>query len=156
MKLIKAFILLWVFPLATFADSFININGGQVGLLDEHSQSRIGIEYRYKHDISGKLTPVVGLVLNENNSKYIYAALMYDFHLADKWILAPSFGVSLFDNTHDIDLGHTIEFRSGLELGYILDNSYRVGIAAYHLSNGSISSRNPGTESLVLSLSIPL
>lgn len=156
MKQILLALFLWIIPIGTFAESFININAGQVGVFDETSQSRLGIEFRFKHDISGNFTPAVGLVINENNSKYIYTTLMYDFRLSTKWILAPSFGVVLFDNDHDIDLGNTIEFRSGLELAYELDNSYRVGFAAYHLSNGGVSSSNPGTESVVVSLSIPL
>jgi len=32
----------------------------------------------------------------------------------------------------------------------------RAGVAIFHLSNGGISSQNPGTESLVFSICIPV
>jgi hypothetical protein len=41
-----------------------------------------------------------------------------------------------------------VEFRSGLEVSYRLDDRSRLGLSFYHLSNGVIYDVNPGGESL--------
>ncbi|MBT5810587.1 MAG: acyloxyacyl hydrolase, partial [Rhodospirillaceae bacterium] len=54
------------------------------------------------------------------------------------------------------DLGNTVEFRSGVELAYRLDDRARLGVAFHHISNASLSDNNPGTETLTLTFSLPL
>jgi hypothetical protein len=53
------------------------------------------------------------------------------------------------------DLGYPLEFRSGIELGWRFHEG-RVGVELYHLSNASLARHNPGEESLVLTLALPL
>ena len=55
-----------------------------------------------------------------------------------------------------IDLGGPIEFRSGIELAYHLENGMRVGLGWDHRSNLEIYARNPGVEMVHLRISIPL
>jgi len=55
-----------------------------------------------------------------------------------------------------LELGHPIEFKSTLELAYEFENRWRLGLAIYHLSNSRLSSTNPGTETLVATLSVPI
>jgi len=69
--------------------------------------------------------------------------------------LIPGFGAGVFDDSADIELGNTLEFRSGIELAYQFRNKVRMGVALFHLSNGGIGGDNPGTEALVFSVSIP-
>lgn len=70
--------------------------------------------------------------------------------------MIPSFGVGVFDDSEEIQLGNELEFRSGIEIAYQFRNKMRAGVAIFHLSNGGISSQNPGTESLVFSVCIPI
>jgi len=76
--------------------------------------------------------------------------------MSRQWLLIPSFGLGIFKDGNDINLGNDLEFRSGLEIAYQFQNNYRAGIAIFHLSNGGISSQNPGTEALVFSVCIPV
>ena len=64
--------------------------------------------------------------------------------------------MGLFDDSEEIQLGNELEFRSGIEIAYQFRNKIRAGIAIFHLSNGGISSENPGTEALVISVCIPI
>ena len=52
-----------------------------------------------------------------------------------------------FWNKHDTakELGHVIEFRSGLDIAYRKKNGGRIGAEVHHLSNASLDENNPGT-----------
>ncbi len=138
----------------------INITTGYVGILDDESKTqRYGLEYRFK-SFSGpygfRLIPAIGAAVSNNGAYFIYSDLRHDFYLTPRLILIPSFGVGVFKDSSKIDLGNDIEFRSGLEIAYQFKNKIRAGIAIFHLSNGGLSSQNPGTEALVFSVCIPL
>jgi len=138
----------------------INLSIGQVGILDSiNGSQRYGIEYRFKSIFSPydfDIIPAVGAAMADNNAHFIYLDLKHDFYLSEQWILIPGFGLGLFKDSKEINLGSDLEFRSGLELSYQFHNRYRAGIALFHLSNGGISSLNPGTEVMVFSFSIPI
>lgn len=139
----------------------INITAGQIGILDEgvDGPQRYGLEYRFKSFAGPKgfrLIPAVGFAGSNNGAKFIYSDLRHDFYLNNRWILIPSFGLGIFDDSEEIKLGNELEFRSGLEIAYQFNNKMRAGIAIFHLSNGGISSHNPGTEALVFSVCIPV
>lgn len=114
-----------------------------------------GAEYRFPEMRPVSLRPALGVMSADDGSLYVYTELKYDLLFGDRLVLTPSFGGGWFNN-EGIDLGHDIEFRSGIELSCRLRNEHRVGVALHHLSNGGIAAKNPGTESLVLTLSIPL
>lgn len=140
----------------------LNLTAGKIGVLDDAPKkaNRYGIEYRAKPFSITKwdidIIPAYGYTWSVNGSKYIYSDLKHDFHFKRNWVFTLSLGTGLFDNNDSIDLGHAIEFRSGFELAYKFNQGYRLGLAAYHLSNSRISSKNPGTESIVVSFLIPL
>lgn len=140
--------------------AMINITAGQVGILDdEKNTQRYGLEYRFR-SFSGpfgfRLIPAVGGAVSNDNASFLYTDLRHDFYLTRRWILIPSFGLGVFKDSSDINLGNDLEFRSGLEFAYQFSNKVRAGVAIFHLSNGGISSQNPGTESLVFSICIPV
>jgi lipid A 3-O-deacylase len=117
------------------------------------------MEYRFK-SFSGpwgfRLIPAVGAAISNNGAGFVYTDLRHDFYLSRRWILIPSFGVGIFNDSSEIELGNNVEFRSGVELAYQFRSKLRVGIAISHLSNGGISSENIGTGSLVVSVCIPM
>lgn len=138
----------------------INITAGQVGILDDlDGPQRYGLEYRFT-SFSGpwgfRLIPAIGVAAANNGARFLYTDLRHDFYLNDNWLLIPSFGAGVFKNSDEINLGNNLEFRSGLEIAYQFQNKMRAGIAIFLLSNGGISSRNPGTETLVFSVCIPV
>ena len=115
-----------------------------------------GVEYRWTPLDRWKLIPGVGFTLAEGGVAYGYAALRYDFHLGSSWLLTPVFGAGLFSNGGDLDLGHSVQFKSGIELTARLADRYRVGLLLYHLSNAGLSDDNPGVEVLEVVFGIPL
>ena len=135
----------------------INLTFGKVGVLDDEFETdRYGIEYRFRPFEKWDLIPAIGYAFSVDDDSFFYADLRYDYWLSNRWVLIPSLGAGVFTNGEKIDLGNDFEFRSGLELAYRFNTNYRMGVALFHLSNAGLSDNNPGTESLVFSLSIPL
>ncbi len=88
----------------------------------------------------------------------VYAAggVLINLHLGRGWFLTPSFGPGYYDGGGHFDLGLELEFRTGIELAKQFRNRHRLAIGLAHLSNGSLSDRNPGTETFHICWSIPL
>ncbi|MFU8896920.1 MAG: acyloxyacyl hydrolase [Gammaproteobacteria bacterium] len=135
----------------------LNLTAGQVGVFDNIDDPyRVGLEYRFRPLGRWQLIPAIGAAVAQNDASFVYVDLRHDFWLGARWALIPSFGVGLFNDGDGLELGQTVEFRSGIELAYRFHEQWRVGLALFHLSNGGLSDTNPGTEAVVLSLSIPL
>ena len=62
----------------------------------------------------------------------------------------------LYSRGTGVDLGGPIEFRSGIEVAYHMENGMRLGLGWDHRSNLEIYARNPGVEMVHVRLSIPL
>lgn len=161
-QLLVPTVLLFTAPTAGGADpeapaNLLHLSAGRIGIdrsLDE--PQHYGAEFRFQSRAWRTLVPAIGVGFARNGAKFVYLELKKDFLLGRRWYLTPSFGFGAFEASRVLDLGQTLEFRSGLEAGYRLPNHYRVGIAIYHLSNGGLADENPGTEILAVSLSVPL
>lgn len=135
----------------------VNFTAGQVGFDRKlNNPWHYGLEYRFPPLTRYRLVPSIGVVVVADGANFIYAELRRDFRFADHWLLTPSFGVGRFNNRPLFNLGHLLEFRSGLEISRQFNQGYRLGVAVFHLSNGGLSDENPGTEAVVLSFSVPL
>lgn len=113
----------------------------------------LGIELRFGRFELFELEnfrPIAGVAGTPDRNVWVYAGLCYDFELNERWVLVPSFAVSLYEEARGFDLGGVIEFRSGLEIDYRLPDGSRLGLIFYHLSNSRIYRLNPGSESLAL------
>lgn len=122
-----------------------------------NAEALFGLEYRAEVWDYG-IRPTVGFSVSQNGGFYGYGGIFWDIVLSDPWILSPNFMVGGYadgDNDSE-DLGSAIEFRSGIELDYKMQNEHRVGIAFNHTSNASIGNRNPGSESLLVTYSVPV
>lgn len=62
----------------------------------------------------------------------------------------------LYEPGQGTDLGGPIEFRSGIEVKYTLDNGWGIGLGWDHRSNLDIYKQNPGLETTFLRVSVPL
>ncbi|MBT5194166.1 MAG: acyloxyacyl hydrolase, partial [Rhodospirillaceae bacterium] len=88
---------------------------------------------------------------------FVGAGVLIDIFLGRRFVLTPSFAPHAYwGGNDDLDLGHTVEFRSQLELAYRFDNRSRLGLAISHYSNASLGDKNPGTETATLYYSLPL
>lgn len=142
----------------SFGDThFLAVNGGFLGIFNRFPETlRYGAEYRWRELGKPKLRPTIGMVNAENDASYYFLGLRRDFPLSKHVVLSGSFDAGYFEERDEIELGLQMEFRSGAEISYRFNKDYRIGVALYHLSNGGFSDRNPGTESIVLSLISPI
>lgn len=142
---------------ATAADDFgrgFALSFGYYDFDDPLEAVELGVDYRFE-PIRWGLVPHVGLHATEDETVFGYVGLRRNFELSARWLLTPSFEVSLHDSGDGKDLGHVIEFRSGMVLGRRLVNGGRVGVGFYHLSNSSLSATNPGANSVLLRYVFP-
>ena len=138
--------------------SYLRIGVGYYDIFenDGDDQTATGhLEY-----ISGEeyfnLTPFMGAMGTGQNAGYIYAGLRYDWRILENWIISPSFAPGLYSDGDGKDLGHTIQFRTAIEVSYEFEDKSRLGTSLYHLSNGSLGNANPGAEAVSLHYSYPL
>ena len=79
---------------------------------------------------------------------YLAGGILTNLHVTDKLSLTPSFGIGIYSSNEGIQLGSTLEFRSGVELSYGFHNDKRLGFHFGHVSNGGLGQKNPGSEIL--------
>lgn len=101
------------------------------------------------------IRPMVGLAVTHEGSVYGYGGFALEIELGS-FVLRPSLAAGLYGEGDGKDLGHVIEFRSGVEIAYRFANQSRLGLEFYHRSNADIGDKNPGEESLMLTYAMPL
>ncbi|MFO1243201.1 MAG: acyloxyacyl hydrolase [Rickettsiales bacterium] len=138
----------------TWAKGHIVPYVGAFDALDDDKAFVGGIEYRAS-DLGYGIRPVVGGFANEDSDAYGYAGIVWDLHVADEWVVTPSFAVGAYHHGAGKDLGGALEFKSGIEVSYVLPDDYRIGVQLNHLSNASIYDKNPGEENLIATFQIP-
>ena len=135
---------------------FLTFGAGYYDLFDDQSAAEARFEYRFSE--KNKLlwfTPFVGLTATSDAATYGYAGIALDVFFGSRWVATPTFAAGIYGDGDGKDLGHAIEFRSGLELAYRFDDYSRLGLSFTHISNAGLGERNPGVESLVLFYSVP-
>ena len=136
--------------------AFISLGAGSTGVIADRTQgAAFNIEYRSDYEL-WKIRPFVGGFATSDASLYGYFGFLMDIYFGNRWVLTPNTAVGLYAEGDGQDLGHVIEFRSGIELAYRFDDRSRLGVAVHHLSNASIGDDNPGTETALIYYSIPL
>jgi hypothetical protein len=141
---------------ATFAEesSALAVSVGAFDVGKDETAAEIGLEYRFAPMQSAyNIIPVVGVSGTSDGSTWAYGGIRYDIDLGENWVLTPNFAASVYRQGGGKDLGHALEFRSGLEIAYKLNENSHLGLALYHMSNASIGDKNPGQESVILSYS---
>jgi hypothetical protein len=134
---------------------YLNIGIGATQVVDTDQNILLDIEYRYL-DIYYGLRPIIGFHMDSESALYGYAGFNWDIQLADAWWFTPTASVGAYSQGDGQDLGHAIEFRTGIELAYERENKSRIGLQLTHLSNAGIGNKNPGTEILQLNYAWPL
>lgn len=134
-----------------------------VGKSRETGQAGVEARFRTFHLGFGAfelpVEPAVGVFVNGDEAAYVGSTLRVP--LAEiwpdgwprGWRVVPYTGVGLYDDGESKDLGGPVEFRSGVEVSWRAGERWWIGVDFYHLSNAVIYDRNPGAESLVLTVS---
>lgn len=133
-------------------DPELTAGWGVVGVLDEQRVDGFSLEYRHR-TVGWNLAPMVGYSRAAGEgASYAFGGLHYPIDLGSRWRLSPSLAAGYFDSKGGLALGGELEFRSGLELNYLLSEEWRVGLSFTHLSNAGLFDFNPGTEAVICSL----
>lgn len=155
----KILLALCLLPLATpaFAQDYLTGYLGWYDLVDgENEATQFGAEYRF-HPFDYGIRPTIGANITTDGSVYGYGGFNWDIELvANQFYVIPNFMAGLYAEGDGKDLGHAIEFRSGIEFAYQMQNAHRVGLAFNHVSNAGIGNKNPGAETLMLTYSLPM
>lgn len=161
----KKFNVKWLF--AALAGLFISAPAqaneyltGSVGYFDvlngDEDAAAFGLEYRF-NTWDYHIRPIVGVMGTTDSSLYGYAGINMEVPiLTNQLYLIPNFAVGAYSEGDGKDLGGAIEFRSGIEIAYQMENAHRVGVAFNHLSNAGIYDKNPGVETLIINYSVPV
>ena len=121
---------------------------------DEDDATQYGIEYRgASYDNFFGITPTIGIEANDDDAFWIYAGGRYEIPLSSHWSLTPHLAVSYYDEGDSLDLGGSIQFRSGIDLSVRLNDSTSAFLGVTHLSNAGLESHNPGVNSVHLGVS---
>ena len=94
----------------------------------------------------GTLSPVTGFMVTENNAAYAYTGVQANYALG-KLNVIPSFAPGLYNQGDGKDLGHTVEFKSEIQLSLDLFSNSELGFSYNHISNASLGEKNPGANS---------
>jgi len=135
--------------------SYLVVGGGMSGVFDDE-KSIIGmVEFQPKFHV-GPLGTWIGVQASDQEY-YLGAGLLYDWYVTEHIFITPSFGIGAYGEHHGIDLGSTLEFRSGIECGYDMKDSGRISVGFWHLSNAGLGvDENPGTEVVALRYAFPI
>lgn len=142
---------------AALADDppFLAVGAGYFDVGNNQEAAEFRVEYRGRK-LLWAIKPVVGIMATSDAAVYGYGGLAMDVYLGRRWVVTPSLAAGAYRKGNGKDLGHTVEFRSAIEVAYRFDNRSRLGLILYHLSNASIGDKNPGTEVLGVSYAIPI
>jgi lipid A 3-O-deacylase len=131
---------------------------GSVGIFNvmrPKKQVQGQIEYKWS-PLTYTLRPFVGLMGTQKGSVYAYGGFGLDLFVNHRIVVTPSFAPGLYVRGNGKNLGYPLEFRSALEVAVVFKTGARFGGQFYHISNASLGHKNPGEESIVLFLAIPL
>ncbi len=111
-------------------------------------------EYRfdpYREWDKGQISWGVAVVGHAAGDVWAGAGLVAQRQLGGRWFAEASLMPGLyFENGPTTALGHTIEFRSVLAVGYEITETSSISLAIDHRSNGGLSEFNPGSNGLSL------
>ncbi len=139
------------------ADHRLSAGLGIVGL-KSHDQVDVVADLEYRGMPWKKLWniyPTAGVFVTDAEAAHIRAGFGRDFELGELWRLTITTAAGAYEQGDGKDLGHTIEFRSAIELARAVGRA-EVGLSISHLSNASISDFNPGVEVALVTVTFPV
>ncbi len=160
LKIILSLFLLFLFITPIYSEEKESFNEHEInfytGMFDfsDHGQraALFGLEHKNENLIResflGTLSPVTGFMLTENNAAYAYTGIQAQYNIG-KLNIIPSFTPGLYGKGDGKDLGHTVEFKSEIQLSLDLFSQSEIGFSYNHISNASLGEKNPGANSYI-------
>jgi lipid A 3-O-deacylase len=121
-----------------------------------YSGGLLQIEYLFANYYLTLLRPEVMLLSPNLKSAFFGVGIRAEIRVGRHFLLMPSFIPGLYTKGEGKDLGFPLEFRSCMEIAYEFTCKFRLGVQVYHISNASLSTKNPGLNSFAATLAIPL
>tara|TARA_B100000029_G_scaffold130802_1_gene124416 strand:- start:776 stop:1288 length:513 start_codon:yes stop_codon:yes gene_type:complete len=120
---------------------------------DKQKAGLVGLQHQnedlFRNSFLGKLSPITGGFLTENNAAYLYTGVQAEYELGILKI-TPSFAPGYYHDGDGKDLGSPIEFKSEIQMTLDLSNTMQFGMSYNHISNASLGDKNPGANSYML------
>jgi len=158
MKLIRLFLLaILLCPNLTYAEtssgSKWNFYTGMFDFSDDGKKSNLfGIQHinedLYRETSFGTLQPVTGAFITADDATYVYTGFQIP-KKSGSITFTPSFTPGLYSKGDGKDLGHTIEFKSEIQLMFEISPDSEIGMSYNHISNASLGDKNPGANSYI-------
>ena len=134
-----------------FNEHEINFYTGMFDFSDDGQRAGLfGMQHQNENltrdSFLGTLSPITGFMITENNAGYVYTGVQAQYSIG-KLNITPSFSPGLYGEGDGKDLGHVLEFKSELQLSLDLFSNSELGFSYNHISNASLSDKNPGANS---------
>jgi len=133
----------------------LSVGGGYFGFGSDYCHGVFQAEYKWGKLYWDHLRPIATIVLTERGAFYAACGFGFELPLTERLIFTPSFSPGLYYKGNGKNLGHPVEFRSGLELAYQLKNKSLIGTQLYHISNAHLAHKNPGANALIFFIAFP-
>ena len=129
----------------------INLFTGMFDFSDTKQAAGIfGIQHQndelFRESFLGKLSPISGGFITQNNAYYIYSGAQAEYDLGFLKI-TPSFAPGYYNEGNGKDLGNPLEFKTEVQMTLDLFDSTEFGMSYNHISNASLGTKNPGANS---------
>ena len=127
------------------------------GMFDfsDHKQASgvLGLQHQndglFRKSFLGRLSPITGGFITEKSAFYFYTGAQVEYDLGFITI-TPSFAPGYYNSGDGKDLGSALEFKSEIQMSLNLNDSSQFGMSYNHISNGSLSDKNPGANSYMI------
>ena len=134
----------------------LNFFTGMFDFSDDNQKAGIiGIQHQnddlFRDSFLGRLSPITGGFLTENNAYYLYTGAQAEYDLGI-FTITPSFAPGYYNSGNGKDLVSALEFKSEIQMTLDLSKSTELGISYNHISNASLGDKNPGANSYMFNL----
>ena len=135
-------------------DTELNFFTGMFDFSDDTQAAGVfGLQHQnddlFRNSFLGKLSPITGGFLTENNAFYLYTGAQAEYDLG-LFTITPSFAPGYYNSGDGKDLGSALEFKSEIQMSLNLSNSTEFGVSYNHISNASLGDKNPGANSYMI------
>ena len=132
----------------------LNIFTGQFDFSDHKQKAGvIGLQHQnedlFRQSFMGKLSPITGGFLTENNAFYLYTGVQAEYEFGNLKI-TPSFAPGYYNYGNGKDLGYPLEFKTEVQMSFEFSEDTHLGMSYNHISNASLGTKNPGANSYMI------
>ena len=132
----------------------VTVGAGAFDFLHNYTAAEGRLELRFAQSFFF-LKPLIGTFFTSKGSVYTYGGFRIELPIGRHFMIIPVATIGDYEKGSGKDLGSHVEFKTGAEFDYVLDNGIKFGPAFDHVSNAGIGKKNPGEENLLLMVTIP-